>query len=97
MILKSTEASKYIGVSINTIKTLANNGKLKEIIDAIVMFIILIAIGFCGMMLAIEYGGLEKRCDDTKFYLDLIRAKRESPNATIIIQPVRNCECKGGK
>jgi excisionase family DNA binding protein len=29
MILKSTEASKYIGVSINTIKTLANNGKIK--------------------------------------------------------------------
>ena len=30
MILKSTEASKYIGVSINTIKTLANNGKIKS-------------------------------------------------------------------
>lgn len=31
MILKSTEASKYIGVSINTIKTLANNGKIKSL------------------------------------------------------------------
>jgi excisionase family DNA binding protein len=30
MILKTTEASKYIGVSINTIKTLANNGKIKS-------------------------------------------------------------------
>jgi len=29
MILKVTEASKYIGVSINTLKTLANNGKIK--------------------------------------------------------------------
>lgn len=30
MILKVTEASKYIGVSINTLKTLANNGKIKS-------------------------------------------------------------------
>jgi excisionase family DNA binding protein len=30
MILKTTQASKYIGVSINTIKTLANNGKIKS-------------------------------------------------------------------
>ena len=29
MILKTKEASKYIGVSINTLKTLANNGKIK--------------------------------------------------------------------
>ena len=28
MILKSTAAAEYIGVSINTIKTLANNGKI---------------------------------------------------------------------
>ena len=31
MILKTTEASKYIGVSINTIKTLANNVKIKSL------------------------------------------------------------------
>ncbi len=30
MILKEIKASKYIGVSINTIKTLANNGKIKS-------------------------------------------------------------------
>jgi len=29
MIYKITEACKYIGVSINTIKTLTNNGKLR--------------------------------------------------------------------
>ena len=29
-IYKITEASEYIGVSINTLKTLANNGKIKS-------------------------------------------------------------------
>ena len=29
-IYKITEASKYLGVSINTLKTLANNGKIKS-------------------------------------------------------------------
>jgi excisionase family DNA binding protein len=29
-IYKITEASEYLGVSINTIKTLANNGKIKS-------------------------------------------------------------------
>jgi len=31
-IYKITEASEYLGVSINTLKTLANNGKIKLII-----------------------------------------------------------------
>ena len=30
MILKTKEASKYIGVSINTLKTLANNERIKS-------------------------------------------------------------------
>lgn len=30
MILKTSSASKYLGVSINTLKTLSNNGKLKS-------------------------------------------------------------------
>ena len=30
-IYKITEASEYIGVSINTLKTLANNGKIKSL------------------------------------------------------------------
>ena len=29
-IYKITEASEYLGVSINTLKTLANNGKIKS-------------------------------------------------------------------
>ena len=29
-ILKITEASKYLGISINSLKTLANNGKLNS-------------------------------------------------------------------
>ncbi len=34
MILKVTEASKYIGVSINTLKTLANNGRWMKMSEA---------------------------------------------------------------
>jgi len=30
MIYKTTEASKYLGVSINTLKTLAKNGKINH-------------------------------------------------------------------
>ena len=30
-IYKITEASEYLGVSINTLKTLANNGKIKSL------------------------------------------------------------------
>ena len=30
MILKTKSASKYLGVSINTLKTLSNNGKVKS-------------------------------------------------------------------
>ena len=30
MILKTTQASKYLGISINTLKTLANNAKIKS-------------------------------------------------------------------
>ena len=31
-IYKITEASEYLGVSINTLKTLANNGKITEMV-----------------------------------------------------------------
>jgi len=31
-IYKITEASDYLGVSINTLKTLANNGKIKSLV-----------------------------------------------------------------
>ena len=33
-IYKITEASEYLGVSINTFKTLANNGKIKSFIES---------------------------------------------------------------
>lgn len=73
------------------------NEKPKEFIDAVIPVVLLSLIVFCSTMLAIQFSGLEKRCDDTKLYVDVLRATKENPNATIIIQPIKNCDCKGDK
>lgn len=73
------------------------NENIKSSIVIVGMGIFVSSIAFFTTMETIRHFNLEKRCEDTKFYIDLIRAKKESPNATIIIQPVRNCECKEGK
>ena len=69
------------------------NDFVQVVLKCITIFVIV----FFGTLMAIQVIGLEKRCDNNQFIIDVIRATKENPTASIVIIPAKNYDCKGDK